>query len=206
MIRLFSALAIVLFIFSGCSKNNGKNNGNDDNDTAQQAYAADLSGSYSPAGGTWAKAIRIQKDGKILVLGQQWFVRLEKDGVTVDNTFKPVNEIASGTQVNAFELQDDGKIIVIDVTADWCLTCKANKRLVLEQDDIVDAMSGPEIVRMQADWTQKDQKIADYLASFGRYGIPFNVVYGPGAPEGIVLPELLTKRAVLDALASAAGE
>lgn len=35
---------------------------------------------------------------------------------------------------------------------------------------------------------------------FGRFGIPFNVVYGPGAPEGIVLPELLTADAVMDAL------
>lgn len=112
MIRVFSVLAIVLFIFSGCLKNNGKNDGNDNDDTTKQAYAADPSGSYSSASGTWAKAIRIQKDGKILVLGQQWFVRLEKDGVTVDNTFNPVNEIASSPQVNAFELQDDGKIIV----------------------------------------------------------------------------------------------
>ena len=44
---------------------------------------------------------------------------------------------------------------------------------------------------------------ADYLASFERYGIPFNAVYGPGAPGGIALPELLSAEAVLDAIARA---
>lgn len=101
---------------------------------------------------------------------------------------------------------DDGKTVIVDVTADWCLTCKANKRLVLEQADIIDALSGPEIVRLQADWTHRDETIAAYLRSHGRYGIPFNIVYGPGAPEGIPLPELLSKKAVLNALAQAAGE
>ena len=45
--------------------------------------------------------------------------------------------------------------------------------------------------------------IHSYLESFGRYGIPFNAVYGPGAPEGIVLPELLSSDAVLEALEQA---
>ena len=49
---------------------------------------------------------------------------------------------------------------------------------------------------MQADWTNPDPKIADFLGRHGRYGIPFNIVYGPGAPAGIVLPELLTTEAV----------
>jgi len=36
-------------------------------------------------------------------------------------------------------------------------------------------------------------------------GIPLNVVYGPAAPGGLPLPELLTTRAVTEALAQAAG-
>lgn len=53
---------------------------------------------------------------------------------------------------------------------------------------------------MQADWTRPDEAISRYLEGFERFGIPFNAVYGPGAPEGIVLPELLTADAVMDAL------
>jgi suppressor for copper-sensitivity B len=57
---------------------------------------------------------------------------------------------------------------------------------------------------MRADWTRPSDIIADYLASFGRYGIPFNAVYGPGSPDGAALPELLTADAVLGALDRAA--
>ena len=49
---------------------------------------------------------------------------------------------------------------------------------------------------MRADWTRPDDRISSYLAEHGRYGIPFNIVYGPGAPDGIPLPELLTEAAV----------
>ncbi len=99
-----------------------------------------------------------------------------------------------------------GKTVIVDVTADWCLTCKANKKFVLEQDDVVEALSAPNILRLQADFTQQDESIGEYLKTFGRFGIPFNVVYGPNAPKGIPLPELLTKKAIMEGLAEAAGE
>ena len=52
---------------------------------------------------------------------------------------------------------------------------------------------------MRADWTRPNDEIARYLASFGRYGIPFSAVYGPKAVNGIALPELLTSTIVLEA-------
>ena len=55
-------------------------------------------------------------------------------------------------------------------------------------------------VAMAADWTRPDPIIAAYLKSYGRYGIPFNAVYGPSAPQGIALSELLTPDDVLSAL------
>jgi suppressor for copper-sensitivity B len=100
----------------------------------------------------------------------------------------------------------EGKTVFVDVTADWCLTCKANKKFVLETPEIEAALSAENVVRMQGDWTQRDETTAAYLQSFGRYGIPFNVVYGPGAPQGIALPELLAKKDILDALGTAGGE
>ncbi len=100
----------------------------------------------------------------------------------------------------------DGKVVMVDVTADWCLTCKLNKRAVLDRGPVAARLMAPDVVPLLADWTRPDDGIAAYLASFGRYGIPFNAVYGPGAPNGIALPELLTDEAVLDALAKAAGK
>ena len=55
------------------------------------------------------------------------------------------------------------------------------------------------MIAMRADWTRPDPVVTAYLQGFGRYGVPLDVVYGPGAPEGIALPELLTTGAVMDA-------
>ena len=98
-----------------------------------------------------------------------------------------------------------GQIVFVDVTADWCLTCQINKTLVLDRAPVGDRLAGEGVVAMRADWTLPSEAISDYLARFGRYGIPFNVVYGPGAPAGIALPELLSADAVIEALEQAAG-
>ena len=99
-----------------------------------------------------------------------------------------------------------GEVVFVDVTADWCLTCKANKALVLDREPVVSALAAEGVTPMQADWTRPDPAISRYLESFDRYGIPFNAVYGPAAPDGIVLPELLTPDVVMAALDDAVGE
>ncbi|MEK7246020.1 MAG: protein-disulfide reductase DsbD domain-containing protein [Pseudomonadota bacterium] len=93
-----------------------------------------------------------------------------------------------------------GKTVFVDVTADWCITCKANKAVVLNQGEVAKRLARAPVVALVADWTRPNDSIGAYLARFGRYGIPFNVVYGPGAPEGITLPELLTSAEVIAAL------
>ena len=96
-----------------------------------------------------------------------------------------------------------GHTVFVDVTADWCVTCKANKALVLEREPVATALASPGIILMQADWTQPDDRISRFLEAQGRFGIPFNVVYGPSAPDGIILPEILRSASVLEALQAA---
>ncbi len=97
------------------------------------------------------------------------------------------------------------KTILVDVTAEWCLSCHANKKLVLDRDPVhMKLTTDLNIITMQGDWTKPNPQISDFLKRYGRYGIPFDIVYGPGAPDGIVLPELLTTHAVMSALAQAA--
>jgi suppressor for copper-sensitivity B len=112
--------------------------------------------------------------------------------------WQPFDEAAIGGLV------EKGNVVFVDVTADWCVTCQINKTFVLDREAILARLGAPPVLAMEADWTRPNPDIARYLASFGRYGIPFNVVYGPRAPQGLVLPELLTEAAVLDALERAA--
>lgn len=100
-------VTVLLLILSGCKKESTADKDN------KQAYTIDIPGSYSSASGNRTViAIRIQQNGKILVLGYQWFIRLEQDGVTIDNSFNPPSEISSSSKIKSFELQEDGKIIV----------------------------------------------------------------------------------------------
>jgi suppressor for copper-sensitivity B len=96
-----------------------------------------------------------------------------------------------------------GKTVFVDVTADWCVTCQVNKRLVVGRGEVARRLMSGEVLAFRADWTRPDPRISAYLAEFGRYGIPFNAVYGPGARGGLALPELLSEDGVLSAFARA---
>lgn len=100
----------------------------------------------------------------------------------------------------------DGKVVFVDVTADWCLTCKFNKLRVLNRKPVMTRLGQEDTVAMRADLTRPMPEIQDYLREYGRYGIPFNIVYGPAAPEGILLPELLDSDEVLHAIEQAGGK
>ena len=122
------------------------------------------------------------------------------DARAVDNSvWRPFD------QAEIRRLVADGKTVLVDVTADWCLTCQVNKAAVLNRDPIAGLLESGEVVAMKADWTRPSQEIADYLASYGRYGIPFDAVYGPRAPGGVVLPEILLTDTVLAAFEEASG-
>jgi len=99
-----------------------------------------------------------------------------------------------------------GKTVYVDVTADWCITCLVNKGIVLADTQINELLGSGRVIAMQADWTKPDETISRYLAKHGRYGIPFNMVYGPKTPNGMALPELLTPGIVLSAFVGAAGD
>lgn len=97
----------------------------------------------------------------------------------------------------------EGKIVFVDITADWCLTCKANEKLVLNTEEARNMLNKDNIALLRGDWTRPDMMIATYLASFGRYGIPFNAIYSKKIPDGKTLPELLTLSIVEDAIKNA---
>ena len=100
----------------------------------------------------------------------------------------------------------EGKVVFVDVTADWCVTCKANKIGVLSQDPIYSVLEANDVVTMKGDWTVRSDSVTAYLQSFGRYGVPFNIVYGPGAKKGIELSTILNNDDVLAALKKAKGQ
>lgn len=100
-------------------------------------------------------------------------------------------------------LISENKIIIVDVTADWCLTCKFNKILVLNDDEIVNKLKSGEVIGLRADITQPDSDAMKFLAKHNRYAIPFNAVYGPRAKNGLLTSEFLNKKQLLELIEKA---
>lgn len=100
------------------------------------------------------------------------------------------------------QARSQGKAVFVDFTAAWCLSCQVNERVVLKSSEVEKQLSQPNVVAMKADWTQYDAKITAALQAAGRDGVPTYIVYpaNPSSPAD-VLPEVLSKSVVLDALA-----
>lgn len=99
----------------------------------------------------------------------------------------------------------ENKRVFIDVTADWCITCKANKYNVLNKEDVQKALQQPDVVALRGDWTMPSDEITTFLRRRGQVAIPFNQIYGPQLPEGKVLPTLLSRDSVINTLNDANG-
>ncbi|WP_345826757.1 protein-disulfide reductase DsbD domain-containing protein [Pantoea sp. BRR-3P] len=98
---------------------------------------------------------------------------------------------------------EQDKRVFIDVTADWCITCKVNKSRVLNQPDVRAALKADDVVLLRGDWTQPDAAIGEFLRRRDRVAIPFNQIYGPALPQGQILSPLLTREAVISTLSEA---
>ena len=105
-------------------------------------------------------------------------------------------------RARAESLSSEGQIVFVDVTADWCFTCKVNERLVLETPEVAKAFEEHKVLPMKADWTNRNDEITKFLAEHGRYGIPFYLLYRPGQ-EPHIFSELLTKETLVAAVQDA---
>ncbi|WP_111657707.1 protein-disulfide reductase DsbD family protein [Isoalcanivorax indicus] len=102
-------------------------------------------------------------------------------------------------------LRAAGEPVLVNMTADWCITCLANERVALDTDMVRAALTDGGVSYLKGDWTRQDPDITEYLAGYGRNGVPLYVLYprGGGAPQ--VLPQVLTPTLVRDAVSRAAN-
>ena len=98
-------------------------------------------------------------------------------------------------------LRNQGRAVFVDFTAEWCTICKINKFTTLHREEVMKAFQDHDVVTLRADWTLRDDIIANKLAKHGRRGVPVYLLYGPGpnAPAQL-LPERLSPEIIMDSL------
>jgi thiol:disulfide interchange protein DsbD len=122
---------------------------------------------------------------------------------------RPENKPSQNSLSNAYspaklaQLRSEGKAVFINVTADWCITCKVNEQIVLGTQEFEEAVMINDVSYIIADWTSYDSEISTLLAQYRRTGIPLYLLYPKnGAGKARVLPQILTKDSVIAALNS----
>ncbi len=103
------------------------------------------------------------------------------------------------------QLRGDNQVVLVNMTADWCITCKVNEQVAFKTDAVAQAFGDNQVHYMVGDWTNKNADILSYLQRYDRAGVPLYVVYAGAAP-GVVLPQILTPGIVIDALQQAKQE
>ena len=68
--------------------------------------------------------------------------------------------------------QEKGRTIFMDFTAEWCLTCKVNKKLVLETEGFEELAKKYNLLLLRADWTKRDDVITNFLMQHQSAGVP----------------------------------
>ena len=148
-------------------------------------------------GGTTAKAVGVAAlVGAVLLGGVRGTTQTASD-----QSLRPgvVNWSADSLQ----SLRASGTPVFVDVTADWCITCLANEQAVLFTDEMELAFEDAGVTYMVADWTHYDAAIGEFVRQHGRNGIPLYVLYaGDLQTQPVILPQLLTRSIMMDALES----
>jgi len=77
-----------------------------------------------------------------------------------------------------------GKLVFMDFTAEWCLTCKVNKKLVLETDGFKELSKKYSLQLLRGDWTKRDDRITQFLLKNNTVGVP---AYFIQKPDGSII-------------------
>ena len=130
--------------------------------------------------------------------------RLQKPETSAAATARDgIARVAYSEQALA-DLRAQHRVVFVNMTADWCVSCKVNEKAVFSRDGFRAALESAGAVYMVGDYTDVDPAITAFLESHRAVGVPLYVVYPRDGGEGEVLPTLVTLSMVEGALQRAA--
>ena len=172
------------------------------NQTGVDQLAALLSGLVLIVFGIWV--LRSNQSGNRLAFAAAIGIWLGAiailPNVATTNSGNGIEKVPYSEQALASARANDQPVFV-NMTADWCITCKVNERVALRNGEVEQLFADEGILYLEGDWTNSDESITRVLENFNRNGVPLYLVYRPGVSEPEVLPQVLTPSIMLDAFA-----
>jgi thiol:disulfide interchange protein len=80
------------------------------------------------------------------------------------------------------------KPVFVDFTADWCVSCKTFEKAHLNTQEMRQLIDDTKVITMQADLTEENDALWDFLAKYNRSGIPAYFLFSPDGTVDL-LPE-----------------
>ncbi len=155
----------------------------------------------------------------LLALFPQWFSKLPKPGawmvmtkrllaiplfltaiwlvVVASHQFDPVTRSSSVAEVR--ELIAARQPMLVDVTAEWCLTCKVNEK-VLASTKVQRVFRKNNVQLRVLDWTNGDPAVTQFLKQYGRSGVPAYFYFDGKSEVPKPLPQILTPAIVIQSI------
>ncbi|MCR9078464.1 MAG: protein-disulfide reductase DsbD family protein [Hyphomonadaceae bacterium] len=133
--------------------------------------------------------------GLAIIAGLVWPLAQARTALTTE---RPSTAYAAKYETEAWspervaELTSEGRAVFVDFTAEWCVTCQANKLQTLQTRPVTEAFAAGNVAFLVADFTNGDKTIALELQKHNRAGVPMYLWYAPGETQPHVLPELLS--------------
>lgn len=161
--------------------------------------AAFAIGKIAPPGSSFVKEMEMFAIVIVLNIGLK---------IGMGESLQPVSIVEEGyiaySDKAVDELRSKGIIVFVDVTADWCITCKANEAAVLNNEDLDEFFKRNNVQKVKADWTHGDKKVTKLLKSLGKSGVPAYAVFPiDKTRDPMVLSEILTTSSIEDAINNA---
>ena len=157
--------------------------------------------SFLPKPGLWMKKFKYFLSF-LLILTAIWLANVLLIQINAINNDSKNNNWLDFDTIKLNELVNENNIVFVDITADWCMTCFYNKKTVLDRKKVKNIFEKYDVKKMRGNLTKPNKEINKYINSYGRFGIPANVIYSPSAPQGVLLPEVLTVRNLLSTFES----
>ena len=157
-----------------------------------------------PKPGVWTKYIKTII-GLLLIISLVWLSSLllkHFSGAkgSINYSTQALDNWEEYNEAKLISYLKNNQKVFIDVTAEWCLNCKVNKKLVLESKEVLEAFNKQNVKLIRADWTFPDENIFNFLQKYNKYGIPFNIFFSEKNSNGYIFSEILNKTELIKIL------